>query len=63
MDGENLAKIAWAAYADAAENVTYDGKPLPKWEDLGENRQMCWRAAAVAVGWHTLRQKFGESKP
>ena len=35
------AKQAWDAYAEASGGKTYDGKPLPDWEDLGEeSRQL-----------------------
>ena len=43
------AKQAWDAYAEASGGKTYDGKPLPDWEDLGEEKQAAWRAAANAV--------------
>ena len=43
------AQLAWAAYSEQANGVTFDGKPLPSWDDLGEDRQDCWLAAARAV--------------
>lgn len=46
----DLAKQMWDAYAKQAGGVTFDGKPLPDWDGLGEDRQSCWVAAArVAV--------------
>lgn len=45
-----LAEDAYAAYCHQAGGQTYDGKPLPAWEELGENRQACWAAAAQALG-------------
>lgn len=39
----------WAAYAAQAGGKTFDGKPLPTWEELGDERQACWRAALKAV--------------
>lgn len=44
-----LAKIMWDAYAIQAGGKTFDGKPLPTWEELGEERQACWLAAASAA--------------
>ena len=41
----DIVKKMWAAYCEAAGGVTYDGKPLPTWEELGEDRQKCWMAA------------------
>ena len=42
----DLAKQMWDAYAKQAGGVTFDGKPLPDWDGLGEDRQICWVAAA-----------------
>jgi len=44
-----LAKVAWQAYAKQARNKTFDGKPLPTWAKLGDDRQYCWLAAVAAV--------------
>ena len=47
---ENIAKLMWNAYAIRAGGKTFDGKPLPTWDELSEDRQSCWVAAAsVAV--------------
>ena len=40
------AVTAYAAYCKQAGGVTFDGKPLPTFEELGEDRQACWIAAA-----------------
>ena len=39
----------WDAYAKQAGGVTFDGKPLPTWDELGEERQACWKAAAATL--------------
>lgn len=49
MPLDTLARIAWAAYSVQAGGVSFDGKPLPSWEELGPNRQACWLAAVAAV--------------
>jgi hypothetical protein len=41
-----LAKRMWGAYSIRAGGKTFDGKPLPNWDELGEDRQACWIAAA-----------------
>lgn len=41
----DIVEKMWAAYCEAAGGVTYDGKPLPTWEELGDDRQKCWMAA------------------
>ena len=41
-----IAKLMWDAYAIQAGGNTFDGKPLPTWDELGAERQSCWLAAA-----------------
>lgn len=43
------AQKAWAAYAAAVGGKTFDGKPLPTWDQLGELQKAGWVAAAAAV--------------
>lgn len=45
MAEERAVKRMWTAYAHQAGGKTFDGKPLPTWEELGAERQECWRAA------------------
>ena len=40
---------AYAAYCKQAGGVTFDGKPLPTFEELGEERQACWIAAVDSI--------------
>ena len=44
-----MEKEMWDAYAKQAGGVTFDGKPLPTWDELGEERQACWKAAAATL--------------
>ena len=39
---------AYTAYCKRA-GVTFDGKPLPTFEELGEERQACWIAAVDSI--------------
>jgi hypothetical protein len=39
-----LARM-WGAYCHKAGGKTFDGKPLPTWAELGEERQACVAAA------------------
>ena len=41
-----LEREMWEAYAKQACGVTFDGKPLLTWDELGEDSQICWKAAA-----------------
>ena len=41
-----LEREMWEAYAKQACGVTFDGKPLLTWDELGEESQICWKAAA-----------------
>ncbi len=43
---ETVARKIWDIYVKAAGGKTYDGKPLPTWDELGEERQRCWFAVA-----------------
>ena len=49
MTDTHIAKLMWGAYATQAGGKTFDGKPLPSWEELGEERQSCWVAAAFVA--------------
>lgn len=52
MKYKEHAKKLWEAYSEAAGGKTFDGKPLPTWDELGEDRQKCWDAAAeTAFSW------------
>jgi hypothetical protein len=46
---EQIAQAAYAAYCHKAGGKTFDGKPLPTYEQLGTDRQQCWIAAVQAV--------------
>jgi hypothetical protein len=41
------ARRLWDAYSQRAGGVTFDGKPLPPWDALGDDRRSCWLAAAA----------------
>jgi transcriptional regulator of met regulon len=43
---EQLAQSAYAAYCTQAGGTTFDGKPLPTWDQLGADRQACLEAVA-----------------
>ena len=50
VDSEKeLAQIAFEAYGASTGGTTYDGKPIPPWEKVGDKVQKAWRAAAEAV--------------
>lgn len=46
---EHLARVAYAAYGDARGWVTFDGDPMPPWEEQSEDIREAWVAAAAAV--------------
>ena len=48
-DPNEKAIKAYAAYCVQAGGVTFDGKPLPTFDELGEERQACWIAAVDAI--------------
>ncbi|MCZ9350733.1 hypothetical protein NGM36_13145 [Streptomyces mutabilis] len=45
----DLAKAAYAAYAEATDNKNVRGDELPEWDDLTTSVQNAWRLAAEAV--------------
>jgi hypothetical protein len=45
----DIGRIGFEAYAKQVGGKTYDGKDIPKWEDVGKVVQDGWRAAGVAV--------------
>lgn len=47
---EAYCRVAWAAYKEEVGGVSFEDKPLPEWDDLGERQQYGWRAAVGAVG-------------
>ena len=40
---------AYKAYGEHRKWLTYDGKPMPQWEDLKPEIQSAWCAAAGAA--------------
>ncbi len=46
---EQVAEAGYKAYCKRAGGVTFDGKPIPMWENIGEERQGCWIACAAEV--------------
>jgi hypothetical protein len=46
---QDLAQAGYAAYCKRAGGMTFDGKELPTFEELGAERQACWIACAVEV--------------
>lgn len=44
-----MGKLAWDAYSLTVGGKTFDGKPLPTWEQLGLPQKQGWNAAAIAV--------------
>ena len=46
---EQMAEKMYSAYCQQAGGLTFDGKPLPSFQELGLERQTCWKAAAEAA--------------
>lgn len=46
---EHLARTAYGAYGAARGWVTFNGDPMPVWEEQEPDLQEAWRAAATAV--------------
>ena len=37
----SLGQLAWDTYSVAVGRNTFDGKPLPTWDQLGERQSRC----------------------
>ena len=51
-----LAQVAYAAYGVSTNNRTHDDRPMPDWDDLGDQVQQAWIAAAAAVAQAVIEQ-------
>lgn len=49
------ARYGYEAYGDAAGWETFDGRPMPVWDDLPERTRNLWATAVVAAAPHVLR--------
>jgi hypothetical protein len=61
---KTLGQIAYEAYCESVNNLSFSGVVLPKWEDLTNNIRKAWGVAAKAVA-VVLYQKYvaeGEAK-
>ena len=48
---DSFGKIAFEAYKNAKQGATYDAKPIPDWENLGNDVRDAWEVAARAAIW------------
>lgn len=55
LDIERLAKTGFEAYSHNAGGRTFDGRPIPTWDELGEIVREHWRVAARKM-WELLEQ-------
>ena len=46
----NAAKHSYDAYTKAVGGTTFDGRPLPTFEELGDRQKEGWQAAAAPCG-------------
>jgi len=52
VDGKTLGRLAFEAYCEGVGGLTFDGKPIPGWDELHGDRlkvQGGWEAAAAEV--------------
>ena len=56
----DLGRIAFESYRASCAGLTYDGKPIPEWDNLDGDReatQQAWQAAGSAVA-QTIAHEF-----
>lgn len=49
-----MAKLAYGAYGQSTDFKNYQGKPMPKWDDLGDAIQAAWVCAANAIAGYLM---------
>ena len=49
MTDEELGKVAYDAYCEARHWKSFEGQPLPKWEDTRTDVKVGWMKSARAV--------------
>jgi hypothetical protein len=49
---KTLGQIAYEAYCESVNNLSFTGVVLPKWEDSTDNIRKAWAVAAKAVKYH-----------
>jgi hypothetical protein len=49
MTVEELGRIGYEAYGDHAEWKAFDGRPMPRWDDLRPDIKEKWAVAAKAI--------------
>lgn len=62
MSDTDWGELAFNAYREAVNKITFDGKPIPLWIDIGERQKIGWRAAAEAVAEEQRRQDHYEQE-
>lgn len=68
-----LGQVAFGAYRAAVGELTHDGNPIPRWDQLGDRVRGAWSAAAAAVDlavieggltrWSAYITHNGETRP
>jgi hypothetical protein len=48
-EDKTLGQIAFEAYNESKGGLTYDGKPIPPWSEVGDAVRLGWNVAAEAV--------------
>lgn len=46
---DDLGKIAYEAYFEDAGGLTFDGRKMPTWDELGDDVRRHWTAAGWEV--------------
>lgn len=46
---KSYGQTAYEAYAKSTGGLTFDGRQMPEWDDLWQNIQNAWEAAALGA--------------
>lgn len=53
-DDVNLGQLAFESYGQACDWTTFDGRPMPNWEQVGPRVRNLWTVAAAAIVSHCM---------
>lgn len=52
---DSLGRTAFEAYRDNVQGVTYNGRPIPPWDEIAPETREAWTWSAMATIAHHVR--------
>jgi hypothetical protein len=60
---EQYGQVAYNAYWDSASGKTFDGRSMPRWDQLGDAVRSHWVAAATRVATRAMQTGTNLPRP